>query len=236
MTMPKLLNNTQIKYLAAFFMLLDHLALIVLPEQNLIYFFLRSIGRLAAPIFFWGISEGAWHTKNEKKYLVKILIFALAFQLIYMQVLGESINLINIFLSYKNIFFTLALGLAAIIVIKKNSESKVLMLISILLFPILGQIINVDYGWYGVLTIIFFYIFRKDNLKLIIAIILSNAGHFFFNIGKLPLIWNSIQLLSILSLFIIFLYNGERGKGSKYFFYVFYPAHLIILYAISYFL
>ena len=102
MTMPKLLNNTQIKYLAAFFMLLDHLALIVLPEQNLIYFFLRSIGRLAAPIFFWGISEGAWHTKNEKKYLVKILIFALAFQLIYMQVLGESINLINILLSYNN--------------------------------------------------------------------------------------------------------------------------------------
>ena len=117
--MPKILNNTQIKYLAAFFMLLDHLALILIPNSTVIYIIFRSIGRLAAPLFFWAIAEGAFHTRNIYKYLYKILVLGTIFQLVYMAFLGDKINLINFLMSCKNIFITLALGLGGIIAIKK---------------------------------------------------------------------------------------------------------------------
>lgn len=233
MNMPKILTNTQIKYLAAFFMLLDHLALILIPGGSTAYLVLRSIGRLSAPLFFWAIAEGAFYTKNIWKYLSIILGFGILYHLVYFFYLEDTYTLFTFLSSYKNIFITLALGLGGIISIKNRMDNKVLVVLMVLLFGALGLLLNVDYSWYGVIMIMLFFIFRNKFIPLTISIIILNILFLLTGSGSM---WSYIQLISIFSLIFVYMYNGKRGSGHKYFFYIFYPLHLVILYLISYFL
>lgn len=86
---------------------------------------------------------------------------------------------------------------------------------------LLAQIFNTDYAAFGVLAIAVAYIFRKDNSKS-------------FGLSMIPLIISSfIEAFALLDLIVIKKYNGERGRSMKYFFYAFYPCHIIILYLIA---
>lgn len=226
-------NNTQLKYLAAFFMFIDHFSLLFLSYGSLVYFIGRGIGRLAAPIFFWAISEGALHTRNIKKYFLNILIFGLVVQLIYAIAMGESHSVIDLISQNKNIFLTLSLGLLGIMIIKKYPEQKILQGVSTLLLCVTGEIINVDYGWYGVAFIILFYLLKENRIKLVASLILINIIRFVLLYKTVELVPNAIQFLSLLTLPLIFMYDGKRGNGNKYFFYLFYPLHLGLLYLLK---
>lgn len=227
------LNNSQLKYIAAFFMFIDHFAFLLLEYGTLPYFIGRGLGRLSAPIFFWAISEGALHTKNMKKYFLNILIFGLAIQVFYTIGVGDIGSFTSVIELNKNIFITLALGLLGIIIIKEYPEKSLLHFSTIGFLCFIGELINVDYGWYGILFIILFYLFKENKIKLITSLIIINVIRFVVHIDGYELIPNLLQLLALLSLPIIFLYNGKRGNGNKYFFYLFYPIHLGLLYLLK---
>ncbi|KAF0091307.1 MAG: TraX family protein [Fusobacteria bacterium] len=227
------LNNSQLKYIAAFFMFIDHFAFILLEYGTLPYFIGRGIGRLSAPIFFWSISEGALHTKNMRRYFRNIFIFGLVIQLVYTIGVGDIGSLTSVIELNKNIFITLALGLIGIIFIKQYPGKSLLHFSIIGFLCFIGELINADYGWYGILFIILFYLFKENRIKLVTSLILINFARFVLYIDGYELIPNLLQLLALLALPIIFLYNGKRGNGNKYFFYLFYPIHLGLLYLLK---
>jgi len=197
-------------------MTIDHIGAILFPEDIV----LRIIGRLSFPLFCYLIVLGVETTTNLRNYFMRLLSFAFISQIPYQLALGhESPTLLNI-------FFTLSFGTLFFM-------HPLLLLLSILV----SQFLNFDYGPYGIILIISMYILRKNTNYGIVLIVLLNI---------LLLLESPAQIMSLLALpIIIFHKNGflETGKGvdnynsyplwRKYFFYVYYPIHLVTLYAIK---
>lgn len=123
--------------------------------------------------------------------------------------------------AHQNVFFTLLIGIGMMVLLERNREWPVKAVI-LLLAMWLAVLIRSDYNFRGVLLIFVFYIFHESRWLAV------TAGGF----------WNFlyqgvIQKYGVLSVLPLALYNGERGRKMKYFFYIFYPAHLLLLYGIS---
>ncbi len=219
----KCLNASALKYLACAFMLIDHIGDMLLPE----YRFLRIIGRLAFPIFAFMIANGYHYTSSPAKYLLRIAVFAVGFQWFYAKFASTDTL---------SIFATLTLGLLAIWLadlIKKQLDHKYLALVLMLIpgaaFAYLGELIAVDYGWYGVALIFTAWLFYQRLSWLALSWMALNIAYVL--IYSWPGI--SIQVFSLGSLALIYCYNGERGKSNRWFFYIFYCVHLAILYLLQ---
>lgn len=212
-------------------MVIDHIGLAFFP--NALIF--RAIGRLAFPLFAWLIANGAYHTNNINKYLKRLFIFALISQIPYTLFL-RSLGISEFAL---NIFFTLFVGLL-LIAVYKSTKNKIYIALSMLVLLTLSQLLQLDYQIVGVLSIFYFYIFFNHFPKMLI----SQA---IFFIGLNSLIYYSqaletqgipdlllVQPVTLLSLIFIKQYNGQKGISSlKYFFYWFYPVHLLIIYLLK---
>jgi len=244
--MKKVLNGFQIKLIAIITMVIDHTGMIFFPR--IIVF--RIIGRIAFPLFAFFIAEGFRHTRSVKKYLFRLFLCAILFQIpdwvfgseamrrIFISWGWESVPIINYEL---NIFATLFLGLAAISLFEKLKEKHIAYSwLAVTAMAAIAQIIGADYGAYGVLFIIVFYIAERNMIKILIGWIILHASYAAYEVyssyaaSGIIAFPHSIQLFSLLSIGIIALYNGERGRKMKYFFYLFYPLHMIVLYVIDY--
>jgi len=190
---------------------------------------LRVIGRLSFPIFAFTLNEGYVHTRNLKKYLLRLFCFAVVIQGLFILCAdGRDIN----------IFFTLFLGLFTICILNlkkswiKEPFMKIIKAILIIFILYFSQKINLDYGAYGILLIMIFNIFRNNNLKILISFLTLNIFNLVF-----PNVFQIVhtQIFSLISLIFIFLYNGEKGRNIKFFFYLFYPIHFFILGIIKFF-
>lgn len=190
----------------------------------------RIIGRVAFPIFAFTLSEGYVHTRNLKKYLLRIFCFAVGIQILFI-LFGYG--------GIVNIFFTLFFGLVAIYILNLKKDLvkepfmkviKVILIAGILYF---AQVLQLDYGAYGILLIMIFNAFRNDKLKILMSFLALNMFNIIF-----PNVFQIIdtQIFSLISLIFIFMYNGEKGKSIRYFFYLFYPVHFFILGVIKFFL
>jgi len=220
------MNSFELKLIAIITMLIDHIGAVLFPDVE----WLRMIGRLAFPIFAYLVSEGFFKTSDVKKYMKRLFIFALISQVPFYLAFNEKYHL--------NIYFTLFLGLYAVYMCENTNKSYYIWLMGLI-----GQVIGADYGIYGVLTIYIFYKYHEDFKDIVKYQVILNLAYASMNIlgyasygGKLSLqniLSVSIQALSLVSLLLIKLYNGERGYSLKYVFYVFYPAHLFILYLID---
>jgi len=214
------LGREILKWIAIITMTIDHIGAILFPEFEV----LRLIGRLSFPLFAYLLILGMENTRNIRNYFTRLFIFALISQLPFYLATGIEP------LDHLNIFFTLSFGLMFVYFFKKNSI--------IAFIPIvLSILLNFDYSIYGIVMIGCMYILT-GNIKLgTILLVLLNG------IFLVP--WNS-QFLSILVLPLIILHqNGFFTKTKdevkefkipfwrKYFFYVFYPLHLSILYIIK---
>lgn len=206
-------------------MFLDHIKYAIPETQNFITLY---GGRIAFPIFAFLITEGYLHTSNLEKYIKRLSTFALISQIPFMLfriLVGEWQML--------NIMFTLLLGLSAIVVYDKIEKKNLSIPICILII-ILGEVINVDYGWFGVALVLLFYIFRNKKSMMSIAymflilIWLLMQGIYSYKIFIYYFISYLIPLIFIL------LYNGKQGRKIKYFLYWFYPIHMFILYLVSF--
>jgi hypothetical protein len=191
----------------------------------------KIIGRLAFPIFAWGIANGYAHTRDAYGYLSRLFLFAIISQIPF--------SLGYLYLGFDptilNIFFTLSLGLLAIIKFRESS-SWVIGSIWVLLIAALGSVFQVDYGAYGILMIFFFHLtFRKVLATIALQVLLYACIQFavFWLLNTVEwvdmLLIHPIQVFSLISLYPILLYNGEKGKSFSRLFYWFYPVHLAVL-------
>ena len=187
----------------------------------------KVIGRFSFILFAFILTEGIWHTKDRTKYLKRIVLFAVVSQIpfmIFRSIVGRYIIL--------NILFTFAIGMILIILIDKQKNEYIKLLIAIvgIVFSILVQI---DYGVYGIVLIIIMYYTRKTRL--------FDLGFFIINMiyygNKAGEINNDYKQLvpymigTYLTYIFLKLYNGKLGKKVK-FLYLFYPIHLVILFLI----
>lgn len=208
-------------------MTIDHVGLFFFPDIAAF----RIIGRLAFPLFAWLIANGAYYTKNINLYLLRLLIFAVISQIPFYL----AFSLINPFNVGLNIFVTLFFGLLAIYCIKKITN-KFLWGIAVVLCAMIALILNSDYGAAGVFSIVGFYLFYKrikvlTVFQTLIFLMFFTLPAFseFVKTGYLNLV-AVFQPTASLSILLIWLYNGKQGIKAKYFFYIFYPLHLTIIY------
>ena len=186
---------------------------------------LRLIGRVAFPLFAFMIVQGFLHTHSRRDYLLRLLAFALISQIPF----RLAVSLIG--LDSRNVYFTLALGLICIwgLELAREKAASPAMAIpgSLLIIAsccLAAWYLDSDYSQYGVLSIMAFYLLRKQPVQGAVAactmLMVSNPYY---------------EFAAFLSVFLISRYNGEKGEQhfGKYFFYAFYPAHLLILYGIA---
>lgn len=206
-----------IKLIALITMTIDHVGVYIFPGQ----IGYRIVGRLSFVLFAFLIVNGAKYTKNKNKYLLRLFVMALISQIPDML---ASINYGG------NIFFTLSLGLAMIMLLDSPKLSNIIYYIILL---ISSSFLDIDYGTYGVLVISAFYLIDKYSLnylqQIIIFILLNYYGvhvqHFL-----------AIQYYSMISLPIIWLYNQQKGYSNvilNRLFYWYYIVHLLLLMMIS---
>lgn len=194
-------------------MALDHTGAVLYPSQ----IWLRCLGRIAFPIFCFLIVEGFFHTHDVRRYMGRLGVFALISEIPY----DLAFRGVPLEYAHQNVFFTLLIGIGMMVLLERNREWPVKAVI-LLLAMWLAVLIRSDYNFRGVLLIFVFYIFHESRW------LAMTAGGF----------WNFlyqgvIQKYGVLSVLPLALYNGERGRKMKYFFYIFYPAHLLLLYGIS---
>ena len=183
-------------------MTLDHIGKVFYPQ----YIIFQILGRVAFPLFAYQLTIGFEKTSNRKKYLERLLIFALLSQPIFYLV-TKKLEL--------NILFTLALGFWALSSWEKAKYHHFLFIFFLSLF--------VEYQIYGILMILGFFVIKKFLFQIL---------YFGFNNLIYLVLWNVpfFQFYSLLSLLFIYKINFLKVKLPKYFFYIFYPGHLLVIY------
>jgi len=219
------MNSSQLKWIAIITMTCDHLGFYLFPEGSLIQLVLRSLGRIAFPLFAFFIAEGFVHTHDIKKYFLRLFVFALVIEVFFFGFyLFTDIN----YMITENIFWTLLLGLLALMMISTNKWYYITIALS---FIFLSYFLRIPYGGFGVALIILFGTI-KNRLQQLLYVALFT----YLYIGLMNVENGWVQWFGILAFLPLFFYNGKLGKMNKYFFYVYYPAHIIVIVSISMFL
>lgn len=182
------------------------------------YNILRYVGRLAFPIYCFLLVEGFFHTKNRKNYALRLGALAFLSEVPY------DLAFFNTRFSFQlqNVFFTLLIGLLAIwgfeILTKKRPKSRFLPYLPVLAGMVLAYVLRTDYDAFGVLLITLLYLLIDNRKQLCIF-------------GGITTLWEYTAPLAFIP---IWFYNGKRGKQPpKWFFYGFYPAHLLLLFGLN---
>lgn len=210
MTKSKIsLTAAQLRALALILMFIDHTGRTLFPEQS----WMICLGRLAFPIFAFQTAEGYRHTRDFRRYCLRLAVFALISEIPFnLLAYGAAIYPLH-----QNVMFTLLLGLVACRVYDRN---KGWALIPVFLA---AALLRPDYGIPGVALVLLFHIIRKDKPAQLLFLVLINC--FGYGLG-------SIQSLAALAWIPISLYRGEKGRGGKalqYGSYIFYPLHMLLL-------
>ena len=250
------MTSFALKIIALITMFIDHSGYAIMGHFS----FFNYIGRVAFPIFAFQISEGYKHTKNLNKYFLRLGLFALVsqipFSLFSLKYHGNPFGL-NVFFTL--FLGLLAIYLYDYVVkILKNSKiksninmtsndkitsvnekknnlfiyfGKILGIIMALLIAYVAEIINSDYGFWGVLVVFVFYIFNSKKLLTTIAFFALCAIKYIpqFIASGYNYIYIILALCTFLPILFIDLYNGKQGPKIKYLLYIFYPVHLLIL-------
>ncbi len=215
------LSGNTLKIIAAISMLIDHIGYIFFPDVIIF----RIIGRLAFPIFAYMIAEGCRYTKNKLRYFLTIFILALVCQCAYFYSEGDM---------YLNVLLTFSLSIALIFSLQHCLKAlRQGLYIKALLFPLLVTLIyiftlyfEIDYGFPGIMLPLFASVVTpKDEYSRTFNVALFTVGLFILSLSL-----GGIQYYSLYASVLLLMYSGARGKYKmKYFFYVFYPLHLVIL-------
>jgi hypothetical protein len=237
------LSSSALHILAMGLMLCDHLWATIIPGNN----WLTCIGRLAFPIFAFMLVEGYFHTRNLKRYALRLLLFAVISEIPFNLMYSSS----PFYPFHQNVIWTLFIGLWMIHLNEKAKQSSKLTVIiptavgTVLLGSLLGLLSFADYNAAGVLMILVFYFFRGKSRWCILG---QLAGMYYINFEMLQglvfpvtIFGETLEIpqqgLAIFSLPILWLYQGRKGYSSKWFqqlCYWFYPAHMLLLWLIRY--
>ena len=247
------LSRAALKYIAVVAMLIDHIGytlvwseyiwnkyynmrpLSFLPFMNTVdgahmtYTLCRRIGRIAFPIFAYFVTEGFLKTRDVKKYVMRMALFALAAEIPYNLCFGRMFFTFE----HNNVIFTHLLGLLMLVCLKRFAEpyaetgnpsmNNMMSALIIAGFCIIAQ--PFDGGVRGILMIACCYVFRSsENMKLV-GMALANM------VIVIP--FGPLQLWALAGILLLKLYNGQRGRYPRYFFYLFYTLHLLALFFVQ---
>lgn len=230
-------TSMSLHILAMFFMLCDHLWATVIPGSN----WLTCIGRIAFPIFAFLIVEGYTHTRNLKKYVMRLLLCAALSEIPFDLVMGGR----AFYPFHQNVLWTFLIALGLIRLNELVKERGMILrgamaAGTVVLGYVLGLLTMVDYYHAGVLTVLTFYFFHGRKwwcytgqflcLAYINLELLGGRGYEISLFGQ-P-VFLAQQGFALFALLPIWLYRGRQGPHSKplrFFFYSFYPLHLLIL-------
>ena len=191
---------------------------------------MRGIGRIAFPIFCYTLVEGFLKTRNVWKYLVRMIIFGLVSEVPFDLCFFRSAW----YPEYQNVYFTLALGLLMLIVVDRIDKMEMkslteatkrfvvisLTILTVGAFAVIATVFATDYYCLGILTIYLLYLGRKSRPGTLLA----HASSCMFILWEIPALAGLVPLA---------LYNGKRGLKMKYFFYAFYPGHILLIWLLS---
>ena len=213
------LSGSTLKVIAMISMVIDHIALYLMEHGTLLYETMRCVGRIAFPIFAFLIAEGFIHTRSRYRYFFTLLGFAVISEIPWYLLNGAD--------GTHNVMFTLALGVATLMVLENLLQrSMVLGFLWTLGMAGLTSWLGVDYEWRGILVIVISYLY-------------NTYAHFFPYSRGMQFFCTFVFMMQygvigvVMACMIIYLYGGTRGfvQGSiaKYGFYAFYPIHLFFL-------
>lgn len=230
------LSSNALKLIAAASMLIDHIGVILLPQVAV----LRILGRLAFPIFAFMIAEGCAKTKNKLRYFLSVFLLGAACQVVYC-LYDDQLYLgilITFSISILLIYALQALKDALFDDARRPVRPLAAALVFLLLLAgvyVLNLYLTVDYGFWGCLLPVFASVFRRpaanaprsfEKLDRLGVHVIS------FGVGLVILscVRGGVQPYSLCALPLLALYSGKRGTWNmKWFFYIFYPAHLAAL-------
>ena len=232
MNIKKGINGSTLKIIAVITMIVDHIGAVIL--NNLLHFsngvlihdsiyiwyrICRAVGRSAFPIFCFLLVEGFLHTHNVKKYGERLLLFAFISEIPFdLAVSGTICNMRS-----QNVFFTLFIGLLVLIGFRELEQREIgnSLKFGYIIILLLGIVVSIllftDYSAFGIISIAVLYLYRNNRKYQILM-------------GACSFLWEPFALLGFIP---VAFYNYERGLRLKYFFYIFYPLHLFLLYEIS---
>ena len=215
------LTGNQLKLIAMITMTMDHVGLQLFPQLQ----WLRFLGRLAMPIYAYMIAEGCRHTRNRKKYLLRLLGMGALCQVVYLMAMGSL---------YQCILITFSLSVILICFLDRAEQEKtakantqlfaaviaVFFVCVVLPDLLLNTDFTIDYGLPGVLLPVLIYGAGNRGLLLGLALLGLDMG--------------GDQWLGFLTVPLLLAYNGQRGKARiGKLFYWYYPIHLVVIYGIS---
>ncbi|HAM79251.1 TraX family protein [Ornithinibacillus bavariensis] len=259
------MTTTNLKIIGLIAMLVDHIGQFIpnTPE------WFQWIGRLAAPIFIYGVVEGYHHTKDRKKYIKRIYIFSFIMSILIL-IINNTFNHNGTEIS--NNFFAPLYIILIVISLLNSKKYKYLILWQIIAFilsvffaqtlsnldvlgsarviylavgSIFGSILFVEGGPLFVLLGLLFHFTRNKMGKTVIMYSLfsllcyvayEKIGDSYNFLYTYMAPFASYQWMMLSALPLILLHNGKKGFGLKYFFYIFYPVHIIVLYLIGVYL
>lgn len=243
-----------IKLIAAVIMLLDHIGL-VLQHSPDIYFPLRLIGRISMPLYAYSVARGYAYSKahgTTVKYIKNLAIFSAVSQLPYYLLVRDGLNIgftwllsVFILINYDALRGPVYSAMRRSGPDKEPGEGKksflakyrVFLLLSpllaILCFLLVSELLRVDYGASAIVLCFVFYVLEQKQDRsyrsYLFAVLLSCLIHFVIHKGSL------LQIFALLGVPVL-LWAQECDdflRLPKWFFYVFYPAHMAVLYAVS---
>lgn len=228
----KIFSQEGLKIIACVTMLIDHIGVVFMPSfaNYDLYYALRTIGRLAFPIYCFLLAEGVAHTKNPVKYGLRLFAGILLAEIPFDLALFGRFTW-----DHQSVMVTLFLGFGMALIMNRLDRTK---LVPVIIFGFLAELLQCDYGMWGIAMIALFVMTRerkdRKNLQLIGMVIIcwfmNSAAVRIFGI-RVP-----IEMFAVLALIPIFLYTGKKHTGSKavqIMFYLFYPVHLMVLHLIS---
>ncbi|MBR3397476.1 MAG: conjugal transfer protein TraX [Lachnospiraceae bacterium] len=232
MGLQKKLNGNQIKLIAIIAMTVDHLTWAFFPGTQAVWyvFMLHIIGRLTAPIMWFFIAEGCHYTHNVRRYAGRLFLFAVISHFAYDFAFGiPFLPLSSGAFNQTSVMWSLAWAVAAISICRQEripQWGKILAVLAICMvsFPS-------DWSSIAVMCPLYLYSHRGNMKKQAFDIVFWSfiyAAVYFLFIDKL---YGVLQMFTFLTIPILSGYNGQRGnwKGMKWLFYIYYPAHLVVI-------
>ncbi len=244
---PKGITLNSLKYIAVLAMTIDHIAVAFVPDGTILAIIMHTLGKITGPVMFYSAVEGYHHTGNINRYMSRLAAFAAIswFPFLYFRYGG---NLSNMSLLRPNVIYTIFLGVLAIR-IRRSERLKRPVVKTLLILLLVILCVPADWGCTGILLIItldyFYGNFRHQAFAYCLVVlcqmdILALMTRPFFSLFYEHTFYIDVEMYAysientgaFIPIALLSLYRGRHGKKgnmSKWFFYIFYPLHLLIL-------
>lgn len=236
-------DTNLLKIIAMAAMLIDHAGKMLFPQYRV----LRIIGRLAFPIYAYCLTVGCVYTRDMARYISRVVLLALISQPLYAVALGHATPAmyavpfaddplgaaLNFYVrswSHPSILLSLAIGL---VILWSIRDRHLIITAGMLLLSWIIQG-SLDYGFRGILLMLLFYLFCQVPVVSFPVVAgymiwwgLQSRAYTVFGVSF------GTQMFAVFALPLIYIRMDTKVKLNKWVFYLFYPAHLALIWALD---